>query len=337
MRANALLNYRLLRSSVNDSVVVGGEDWLYFADTVPDYTGDGRLSDAELDAIRDTLRALADAHAEHGARLYIAVVPNKSTIYPQFMPDRYAMRGDGGNIALLEQACASLPVTWIDLVTPLREAAAGERPVYYRTDTHWNALGAAIAARTVLAAMGRETVQYEAIGETEFSGGDLARLMGVPGDLIERVPEVIPGETLPDADFSAHRFTCEGPGEGKLLVYRDSFGTAVGPWLSQAYAESEFRWESPLDASRRCDDALLLICEHNLREYLCAPPFIDETDEAEEEDEDDFVPADEDDDFFSDDNPSQDDDFFSDESDEEDFVPADEDDDFFDDGAEGGL
>ena len=345
VRANAALNYRLLRSSVNDSVVVGAGDWLYYADTVPDYTGEGRLSEDELAAISENLTALADALAAWGAELYVAVIPNKNTVYPQYMPERYAMRRDEGNIPLLREVCEGAPVTWIDLVTPLREAAEGEPLVYYKTDTHWNALGAAIAAEAVLTAMGREATGYTLAGEADFSDGDLARLMGLPGALTERAPNVIPDVPLPQADFSQHRMSCDGSGEGRLLVYRDSFGTAVAPWLAQAYGQTELRWEAPLDGSRPCDDALLLLCERNLRMYLLEPPYIEsiEPDEGDEEsteviDEESFTEIDGDDDFFSDDLGDDsfgeidgDDDFFSDDLDEDSFVEIDGDDDFFSD------
>lgn len=294
--ANALLNYRLLHYSVSEQVIAGKGDWLYFADTMPDYTGEGRLTDEELAEITRNLSLLREALERFDAVLYVAIVPNKSTIYPQFMPGRYAMRGDGGNIERLRTACEDLDIAWIDLEMPLREAAAGELPVYYRTDTHWNALGAAVAAREILNAMGREGESYAVTTEAVFSEGDLSRLMGAAGRLTETVPVVAPGHPLPEGDFSKHRMTCPGPGEGDLLIYRDSFGTAVGPWLAQAYGETESRWEFPLDGTRPCDDALLLICERNLREYLLEPPLIDdvglETDEDDglddSEDEEDF-------------------------------------------------
>jgi len=347
LRANALLNYRLLHDCANESVVVGRGDWLYFADSVPDYTGEGRLSEAELAAICDNLARLAESLEGRGARLYIAIVPNKSTVYPGYMPARYAPRQDEGNIALLREACAGLPVTWIDLTVPLEAAAAGSLPVYYRTDTHWNALGAAIAADALLRGMGRQAPGYAIRGEAAFSEGDLARLMGASGALSEVVPDVVPEAPLPEADFSEHRLTCAGPGADRLLVYRDSFGTAVGPWLAGAFAETELRWEYPLDGTRPCDAALLLICERNLREYLLPPPELGDDEalqanpSADDGEDEDYVEIDGDDDFFANGGEDEeyveidgDDDFFADGGEDEEYVEIDGDDDFFADGGE---
>lgn len=338
LRVNALLNYRLFHTSVSDQVVAGKGDWLYYADTVPDYTGEGRLTEDELNGMVENLGVLAKSLARHGARLYVAAIPNKSTVYPQFMPDRYAMRDDDGNIERLRRACEALDATWIDLTQPLIEAAQGGQDVYYRTDTHWNALGAAIAAGTILRELGRSRVDYTVGDEADFTGGDLARLMGAAGALNESTPRLLPDSPLPEGNYADRRIQADGPGEGTLLVYRDSFGTAIGPWLAQAYGHTEFRWEAPLDGTRPCDDALLLICERNLREYLSEPPFTVEIGEgpsdasdggdamedgsaSTETDEDDysytnrgvpdiadFVDMDEDDDFFGDDGFFEDDD-----------------------------
>ena len=346
VRANALMRYRLLHSSASDQVVAGRGDWLYFSPTVPDFTGEGRLTEDELSAISANLRAFAEAYERQGARVYLAIVPNKSTIYPQYMPERYPMRDTDGNLPLLREACEGLPLTWIDLATPLATAAGGERLVYYKTDTHWNALGAAIAAREVLKATGAQGCGYRESGDAPFSDGDLARLMGLSGALTEQAPEVVPEHALPEADFAQREFSVTGNGTGRLTVFRDSFGTAMGPWLSDAYGRCEMIWKSPLEAGHVADDVLILICERNIREYLLsevdlayeAPEGEDEYvhDEApvdragfvEMDEDDDFFGEDEDDDFFGED---EDDDFFGEDEDEA-FFDEDEDEEFFDDG-----
>ena len=342
VRANAQLNYSLLRTSPNSQVIVGDGDWLYFDETVADYTGEGRFTDEELALLSGNLSALADALAERGARLYIAIVPNKNTVYPQYMPGRYAMRADEGNLPLLREACADIDAQWIDLVGPLEAAAAGDRLVYLKTDTHWNALGAAIAADAVLEAMGRANAPWRDAGDTDFHDGDLARLMGLSGVLSESVPDIVPDVPLPEADFGESRVSVEGDGEGTLAVYRDSFGTAIGPWLAGAFERTELRWEYPLDGTIPCDAALVLLCERNLRTYLTEPPIVegeaeaidagaeDAAEEFTDVDEDFFDDADEDDDEFS---PIDDgDDIFADDGDEDDdFEDYGDDDGFFDD------
>lgn len=332
IHANAWLNYRLLGASANEQVVAGKGGWLFFSPTVPDYTGEGRLTEAELTAIADNLRAFSEAYARRGARVYLAIIPNKSTLYPEYMPGRYPMRRDAGNIPLLREACQALPLTWIDLVAPLREAAAGERLIYYKTDTHWNALGAAIAAREILSETGATARGYAVGADVPFRDGDLARLMGLSGLIEESVPSVVPDAPLPDANYAGRSFTLSGNGEGRLTVFRDSFGTAVGPWLTDAFGQCEMIWTSPLESGHAADDVLVLVCERNIREYLLAEPDLsamdapepdaddegdalqrgafnrDDFEEAEAEDGDDFFDDGEDEDEDEDEDGDEDED-----------------------------
>ena len=339
IHANAWLNYRLLHASANEQVVVGRGDWLFFSPTVPDYTGEGRLTQAELDAIASNLRAFSEAYERRGARVYLAIIPNKSTLYPDFMPGRYPRRTDEGNIPLVRAACAALPLTWIDLSAPLGEAAAGERLIYYKTDTHWNALGAAIAARTILQAMETDARDYGVEGDVSFSDGDLARLMGLSGAIVESVPSVVPDAPLPDANYAGRAFTLSGNGKGRLTVFRDSFGTAIGPWLTDAYGQCEMVWTSPIESGHAADDVLVLICERNIREYLLTEPDLEAEEAAGSEGDgdaaargafkrDDYeeAEAEDGDDFFDDGDGEDGDDFFDDGEDDEGDFPGAEDD-----------
>lgn len=329
VRANALLNYKLLHTSPNADVIAGKGDWLYYAETAADYTGEGRLTDAELATVAENLRAMGEALEERGARLYLAVVPNKSTVYPQYMPDRYPMRRDEGNIARLRAACEGLPVTWIDLEAPLRAAAQAEQ-VYLRTDTHWNRWGAALCADALLAAMGREPLNARVEGTERFDRGDLARLMGLSGVLAETAPAVRVDAELSGEDFSEHVLELDGDGEGSLLVFRDSFGIAIGPYLTAPYGHSELYWQTPLEVWHDCDDALILVAERNIRMYLLEEPELEDPFADEDYDDEDFDDEDFDEDYddeeFDDediDDEDYDDEEFDEEIDDEEFDDAD--------------
>ena len=294
VRLNALLNYRLLSTSANDQVIVGKNGYLYYADTLPDYTGEGRLSDGELALMRENLSFLAQGLQAQGAHLYVAIAPNKATIYPQGVPSRYPRDTGNDNIRLVEEACEGLPLTWVDLVTPLKEAARNEQ-VYYLTDTHWNPRGAYVAAAAILEAAGTgPIVPWEDYEEADFTQGDLARLMGLTGALHETALCPIPQEPLPQADYSQRYVQVGGDGRGALLVLRDSFGTGVAPYLAQAYEQSAFRWEIPFEVVPPCDQVVLLIAQRNLREYLLETPILPEPDEwaqagdSWEDEEDDY-------------------------------------------------
>ena len=144
----------------------------------------------------------------------------------------------------------------------------------------------------------------------------------------------------PDGDQAQGVFERDGSGggEGRLTVFRDSFGTAVGPWLADAYGRCEMIWSYPLESGHAADDVLVLICERNIRDYLMTRADLSyEAPEDEEafdrgdtlSDRSAFVEMDEDDDFFDSDEDDEDEDFDDEDEDfdeEEDGFDSDEDD-----------
>lgn len=234
VRLNALLNYRLLATSPNDQVIVGKNGFLYYADTLPDYTGEGRLSPEGAGPDGEHLSLLPRGWK---SRAPISTWPSPPT-RPPSTPTGHARPlspvPGAGNIRLLEAVCRDLPLTWVDLVTPLEEAAR-QGQVYYRTDTHWNQLGAYAAARAILDATGAgPIVPCSAAGETQYAQGDLARLMGLTGALGESAPCLTPQEALPQADYSQRYVRAEGrPGcsAGAAGFLRHRGGPLSGPGL----------------------------------------------------------------------------------------------------------
>ncbi|MFQ9146979.1 MAG: alginate O-acetyltransferase AlgX-related protein [Eubacteriales bacterium] len=72
----------------NDQVVVGKDNFLFFAETIDSYTGNP-MSDDEIKLAADAIENLAKTAASKGARFLFAPAPDKNTIYPEKMPARY--------------------------------------------------------------------------------------------------------------------------------------------------------------------------------------------------------------------------------------------------------
>lgn len=225
-----------LGSSAQEQVILGREGWLYYAPSLPDYCGLA-LSDLELEAIARRLAALQAQAERRGAVFLFTVAPNKSSLYPRYMPAAYPNRYDEGNLARLLPWLETYGVRYADLsALPLP---------YYRTDSHWTAEGAALAADELLAALGRES----RFGEGPFLSGEPRR-----GDLFEMLyparegaePEIRYGGTLRFRHLNdpkggdAITIRTEGPGAGRLYCWRDSFGVALYPYLAEAFAEAVF-------------------------------------------------------------------------------------------------
>lgn len=231
------LNAELLGSSPEEQVILGREGWLYFSETLDDYTGQA-LSDRELAAVAARLADLQAECEARGARFLLVIAPNKNSLYPQFMPAAYPENHRAGNWEKLRPLLDEAGVAYVDLFAlPLP---------YYRTDTHWTAKGAAMAADKLLASLGRESA-YAA-------GPFLKEPEPQPGDLYEMLYPARPAGEDTLAYAGAFRFEhltqpkggsaitirTEGGGTGSLYCWRDSFGVALYPYLADAFAQACF-------------------------------------------------------------------------------------------------
>jgi len=276
--ANAWIREHVFATG-SDQVIVGRDGFLFYADTVPDYTGEGRLSDEEIAAVADALLALSDYAAEKGARLIVAVAPNKNTVYGDRMPAVYAPSGEASNMTRLHAALGERGV----LYTDLRDALTDDGTLlYHKRDTHWNGMGALRAYDAILDTAG--------IPHEDYAGFPTVTARDFPGDLdgmLYPSAGLLDDNTLPDADFdsrfiytSAYRtsmdmiITTRGQGEGKALIFRDSFGSALIPYFSSAFAEVQYERALPfrIDLLEKFDADLVVveIAERNIKNLLSA-------------------------------------------------------------------
>lgn len=233
----AKLNASLLRSSTEEQVVLGRDGWLYYAPTLADYTGQA-LAEEELEAIALRIAAIQAEAEGRGARFLFTVAPNKNSLHPEAMPAAYPNRHEEGNLVRLLPYLEQYGVNYVDLFDPAIP--------YYRTDSHWTAQGAAMAADRLLRAAGKESAYASggfAAGE-EPRKGDLYEMLCPAGKGTEA--EVVYTGTLRFEHLNAARggnaitIRTSGSGGGSLYCWRDSFGIALYPYLADAFESAVF-------------------------------------------------------------------------------------------------
>lgn len=257
-----------LRESVTDQVVVGTDGWLYYGLTLPDYLGQSALSDRALHNIAHNL-ALMQGYADaQGADFVFAIAPNKNSLYPENMPSRYIRSEAPGNWERLKPVLDERGVQYVDLFETLADS---DETLYMKTDSHWNNRGALIAANALLDAFGRPALEYgddDWVTRDDFQG-DIAKML-YPADpgteeqqYVRRVNgtggfsgpdwDYVQGETVEDDLIETQPSGKADGADGRLLMYRDSFGNALIPYLSTAYGDSLFTKLVPYDAGQIAD------------------------------------------------------------------------------------
>lgn len=269
----AQLNAALLHSSVTDQVVFGRDGWLYFSSSLPDYCRTSPMTGRELWCAARRLALLQEYAEARGGQFLFTIAPNKNSLYPERMPK--LPRADGpSNAEALAESLSAAGVNYLDLFRVFR---AQEETLYYPRDTHWNGRGAALAADATLQALGRESAFFSAPFAEGAHRGDLYEMLFPAGT--DTDPDLVyaPGFSFTASSDNADSITLKtesAAGEGSLLMYRDSFGRALYPYLAEAFAEAQFSRKNDYDPSALAPGGVLVIelGERNLRYLLDYAP-----------------------------------------------------------------
>lgn len=235
---------RLVGTLDSTNVLLGEEGWMFLKDvsdskSLSDYQGLTAYTAEETQAMADTLTALNEALAARGSRLVLLFAPTKEGVYARYMPASVPVVRRPTRVQALAEA---LGETGVPVLFPLNEleAAALERQVYYKYDTHWNEAGAWLAAQLTLEALDKPFAAAwpEMAPDPEKAPlTDLANMCGSWAFCTDDVYWALEAEaaacTLWEAGGEIARYA--GAGEGSLLLARDSFGEALAPWLAQGF------------------------------------------------------------------------------------------------------
>lgn len=273
LRAQAWVRYVALGVSPQPEVIRGRDGWLFYADDggLDDYLRAVPFSDDELRLWASTLQHTQDALAARGIVYLFVIAPDKHVLYPEQMPASLRPRpGPSRADQLFESLQATTSVHVLDLRPALLAAKASER-IYHRTDTHWNDVGAGVASAAILGRLQAlapgigwigvpPRLERQARRERVTPGMDLAVALRLEGWLPETRLELVPSDQRQarvvepatfDPDFGEPRLVTARPdGLGpRALVYRDSFGSALVPWLAESFGRATILWEYDVDLS----------------------------------------------------------------------------------------
>ncbi|MCR5663949.1 MAG: hypothetical protein K6G17_03605 [Oscillospiraceae bacterium] len=269
LTAWAKLNASVFQTSVEEQVVLGTDGWLYYAKTLDDYLGRG-LSDGELRLAARNLLLMQEYAESRGTAFVFTIAPNKNSLYPEHMPafaerDRSLSNAERF-IPMLERS----GVNYADLFG----AFQNREVLYFRTDSHWNARGAALAADALLAAFGRDSDYFNGpFSETTPHPGDLYEMLFPRGEEREEDCVYSPGfrfetERDPNGGNALTIRSYNEEAEGTLLCYRDSFGAALYPYLADQFEQALFSRSDVYDLcaleSERIDAVLIELVERNI-------------------------------------------------------------------------
>lgn len=280
---NALLHGRLLETSTADGVIQGKNDWLYYKDSLDDYLGQDLLSDRSLFNIAHMLSMTQQALEEKGVNFLFTIAPNKNSLYGDNMPYYDKLKvSDQTNRENLEGWLKTEKVAYADLYQALMEE---DEVLYHARDSHWNNKGAVLAADVLMDALGKDHDSYEGESYTvrrDYTGDldtMLYPLASTADDEIyyDKETTYATVEEI-QSNFDPRITTVNPVKEGSLVMYRDSFGNALLPYMADAYANAYFSRGIPyqlMDVETHSADTVIIErAERFLPEMSQFPPVL---------------------------------------------------------------
>jgi len=252
----------LQESPIPDRILVGKDDFLFYCNEpdgnlIVDYQGYIQLSQEELETIYVFLNSFYEWLKQRNIVFYFIVAPDKPTIYYDKLPDKIKKVGRTSTDQIIDYLKKKgIPV--IDLRHPLLEAKAlFHFDLYFKTDTHWNSLGAYIAYKSIINNLANDgfnitpiNIDLHTINKKQLTErGDSYKMMKITKDPnyydadLHYPRDYIIKDSEGDVPYARVMVTKTKRSNVKAVVYRDSFFLQLQPYLSNNFGYAYYVWE----------------------------------------------------------------------------------------------
>ena len=299
VRWSSKMSVSLLGASPSTSVVLGRDGWLFYADdgADEDIASIRLLSESEVANWRTSILRARDWLHSRGIAYVFTIPPDKHVIYPEQLK---ATVRRAGPVRRADQVFASLQgKDFVVNPRPALEEAARRERIFDVTDSHWNERGAFVAYQAIIEAVHHQVPRLPpARARSDFKdaveiahGGDLAGMIGLKRSLHEerlllepleprRARVIDPPGAEPGADVG--RLVTEIPGSTlpRAVVFRDSFTSALAPFLSEHFSRVVYLWQDDFDANavlaEHPDVVIQEIVGRHLYTFIPSPELVPE-------------------------------------------------------------
>lgn len=254
------LNAFLLGRIENNKAFLGQNGWLFYKaeNSINNFQNKNLFSETQLTQIHKNILKRKSLLHEHGIDYYVFIAPDKNRIYGEhYYPEikKIAPKGRA------EELVSYLSDNDLKVVFPLEEIleAKAKGTIYYRLDTHWNNYGAFIGYSELMKEMQKDYPNLHTLTLADFNvktrpekGGDLLNMLNVPleklklkeNSILQLTPKKAYGYKYiqNQARKGVHTKNAKPLNKLRVFVLRDSFTTAMEPFISETFGESKFVW-----------------------------------------------------------------------------------------------
>ncbi len=265
---NNKFKYDILGVSPIKSIVEGKDEWFFLTKYIEPYINEWLFTNIELDSFYNIYSQRSRWLDEKGIKQYIAIVPNKSQIYPEFLPDRYKK----SRVTKTDQFIETVEQIPNINIIYLKDALLSEKDslpydLFYKTDQHWNEYGALVGLRKIIREIKRDFPEIQDVDfnnyffdTTHVDGLGMASTLMLQKSVmdieisvkqkdtnnckkIDTIKYTIP-EIFPYKDRHQVFYSSKNKKLPKVLIIRDSFTAALVGTLPDSFSETTYIWDT---------------------------------------------------------------------------------------------
>ncbi len=257
------LKLGILRSDpFPEKIIIGREGWQFLGEahsnTISETKGILNFSQSDLDLISKNMSESMLFLDSLNIRLYLAIAPEKSTVYGDYLPIRKSTNQT--KLDQVKNRLATIGCRVIDLKDDLTKI---QNPyIFYKTDSHWNEIGGFLGSQTLMKRLKNDYSMLPVLEMADFSidtitdyQGDNAKLLflhwpenkyiftlNIPLEVIAKEKEyTVPSTYLWNPANYERRYSTS-QNKLKVLIFHDSFFREFPKFLSPAFGETVFIW-----------------------------------------------------------------------------------------------
>lgn len=247
------INTTIIGRIENEKALVGKENWIFYKgdNSIENFQNINLFTEAQLKNIEDNLKNREDWLKKQNIKYYTFIAPDKNKIYKEYFPNYINQINLFGKGYQLREYLKNKN---INLIYPYEELIKEKKAnlVYWKTDTHWNEYGGYIGYKRLIDEIKKDFQEVKTVKENELNisfapyGGDLLGMLNLNFDIYKNINY----KTLNIKNQNFSYIKNEGRNgvltksskKYKVLIFRDSFTSAMTPYISETFGEVEYIW-----------------------------------------------------------------------------------------------
>lgn len=230
--------------------IYGRNDWLFYEgdNSVGYYQGTNVMNNSEMKSWMNVFNSLQKICDKKGIQLVVMAAPNKEQAYPEYMPSYNVVTQNKRQNVFLDYMQKNSSVKYLYPLSDLNTAKI-LYDVFYKQDTHWNAIGGFMGTMAMYRSLGMSTTSILELNVKEVTrtGGDLSNFCGYATSYTDYEVEYktniktnvtyYPDNTV-GSQVELAQYTSNSSNKSKIVVLGDSFRHSMEGYLSKDFAKA---------------------------------------------------------------------------------------------------